>query len=109
MRGIDQLIRMRQGGKKPDAVFVNFFGEFKTPKLPAEFKLMQLRYAPCHDLRPFVGLKVILHAKTWAEDVAKAYEALQAHASEIHVLVEEFEIDIGFFWTKQGGQVSYGN
>jgi len=108
MKGIDQLIRLRMTGKKPETVFINFDAAFKQPKILQEWKYINLEYRPTKDLRAFVGLDVIITANRYTIELAKLYEALQEYAQTISVLICEMDEDLGWWWSKETGQKAYG-
>ena len=108
MKGIERLIAMRQRGKKPETVWINFDLRYIAPKSPSEFQILELSYEPTRDLRPFVGLDVILFANNWRSEVGELYERLQQYAKSITVFVVDFEDDIGFHWLPPYGRIEFG-
>lgn len=107
MRGIDNLIKMRLKGKRPDHVWINFDHEYRPPKYDSEWHGMELEYKPTRDLRPFKDMDILIHSRTWNKDVAELYEALQAYANLIYVFIDDFGDDLGWKWDKQRGRHDY--
>lgn len=109
MKGINQLVSLRESGKRPNTVWINFDGEYRRAKYQQDYLHLELHDAPTRDFRPFVGLDVILHSEHWTPRVGQVFEGLKPYAKTVSVLVNDFGADIGWWWSKEKGQVPYGN
>jgi hypothetical protein len=107
MIGIENLIKMRMQGKRPDHVWINF----KRPCVPIKYEYqwqgMELEYRHIRDLRPFVGMTVLIHSQAWTKPVAELYDGLQGYADWIYVFIDDYEEDLGWKWNKKLGRIDF--
>jgi hypothetical protein len=124
-RGGHQLIakRLENWGPKGD-VWVNY-GDFREPGSPHNGTPLAItdwaKWAEtCQhpellirpedpierlDLRCIAGLGIVLFFAQWDAKVAKLYERLQDYAAEIVVESPCFDLDAGWFWVRNIGQI----
>jgi len=107
MIGIDNLIKMRMQGKRPDHVWINFNHQYRPIKHDFEWQGMELEYRHTKDLRPFIGLDVMIHSKKWSASVSELYEELQKYAKWIGVFIDDFGDDLGWQWDRTKGRYDF--
>lgn len=114
-RGAHALIEMRKQGKKPESDVWVLFGDFPDPDW---WKYEETRFKPeiviresdpikRIDARALYGLVVAFFFREWGKMPSEVYETLQSVCSEIIVMSPSFEKDIGWWWHKKYGQISF--
>ena len=92
IRGMQTLLSLRQAGKRPALVFLDLIDEYRAPKEAGELERLTLcpeGKTRNDDLRPLVGLDVVIMARDWTEDLSGLYDRLTQYANEIILLVED--------------------
>lgn len=108
IRGMQTLLSLRQAGKRPALVFLDLIDTYRAPRYPHELERLTLCPEGAtrnDDLRPLVGLDVVIMARDWTEDLSGLYDRLTQYANEIILLVDSFGDDVGWSWTKKYGRV----
>jgi len=115
-RGSFPLVAMRQAGQKPAGFVWVSFGEFKEPdwnrwantQFSPELVVLPADPVDRLDFRCLIGLRVILFLSNYNDKAALLFERLQEYASEIDVMSPDFDLDIGWHWSKKSGQRDFG-
>ncbi len=108
IRGMQTLLSLRQAGKRPALVFLDLIDAYRAPRYPHELERLTLCPEGAtrnDDLRPLVGLDVVIMARDWTADLSGLYDRLTQYANEIILLVDSFGDDVGWSWMKKYGRV----
>jgi len=100
--GINRLIELRSRGLKPELVFIMFIDGGHLSD--GDVGISPAANIERLDLRPFIGLRVLVMADTWSSGLARLFERLQEFASEIVVTVQSWlPDDLGIAWRRSDG------
>lgn len=108
IRGMQTLLSLRQAGKRPALVFIDFIDEYRAPRYLNDLERLTLCPEGSiwnDDLRPLLALDVVIMARVWDENLSGLYERLTRYANEIILLVDSFGDDVGWSWMKKYGRV----
>ena len=114
-RGAAPLLKMRTAGHKPAGSVWVSYGDFVEPNWTAwagtsfapEIVVLPTDPLERLDFRCLFGLHVILFFADYSAATGRLYERLQEYAAGIDVLSPAFGDDIGWHWTRYGGQRTF--
>lgn len=111
MRGVNGLIEMRKRRYRPAGFAFITIGHdclADWADHPETEDVVSLSIDPGAnpehiDLRPVIGLDVILVAGKYTGQAMRLFERLQELAKSVQFVAPEFEEDLGFVWDKTNG------
>ena len=105
IKGLDVLTRLRLSGRVPSKVMISIGDDYQGMSVKGLIEVVAVGDVKSDDFRPFDDLDVMLFAPQWTQTAEDTLAKLKEHASEIAVLVAEYGTDIGYFWTREHGNV----
>lgn len=97
IHGIDQLIALRRDGMRPELVFVMFVDGGRL--ISGDVGIGPAANIERLDLRPFVGLQVLILADTYTPALRRLFERMHEFAASVVLSVKEWlPNDLGLVW-----------
>lgn len=103
IHGIDRLIAMRRAGKRPELVFIMFVDGCRL--FSCDVGVSPAANVERLDLRPFVGLDVLLLADRYSVSAFRLFERLHEFAATVVLsVVAWLPDDMGLFWARDAAE-----
>ena len=110
MNGLDLVLKIRKAGVTPDCVAIDVDGRYSPPRDIEDFLRPKLTFSMSEniralDLRPIVGLQVLIFSDDWSLPVQNLFRAIQKDAGSVAIFGMGFGPDcLGMVWDADKGE-----
>lgn len=106
IKGMDALLKMRREGNKPALPVWMWIGFEPAKYNGTGIELEVPRPSRSIDLRPLIGLDVMMCARTYSPELFDLFEAVKTNARSVILWVEAWDdsLDSMLLWDRNTGQ-----